>query len=56
MLGKFVDQVLAEEELKELGLGDFGSEFDIIEAPFTKLIDYQRLVVFKDAKVHRSTP
>ena len=56
MLGKLVDDLLAEEELKELGLRDVGSEFDVIETPFAKLIDHERLVVFEDDEVHGSTP
>src|SRR5271155_2270896 len=56
MLGEFGDDLLAEEELKEFGLGDVRGEFDVIEAALAKLIDHERLVVFEDDEVHGSTP
>jgi hypothetical protein len=56
VLGELGDDLLAEEELKEPGLGNVGSEFDVIEAAFAKRIDHERLVVFEDDEVHGSTP
>src|SRR5271157_3490316 len=55
-LHQFLDDLLAEEELKELGFSDVGGQFDVIEAALTKLIDHERLVVFEDDEIHRSAP
>ena len=50
--GELVDQALAEEELKELGLRHVGRQFEVIEASFVKLTDHVRLVVFEDDQIH----
>jgi hypothetical protein len=55
-LRELLDDLLAEEELKELGFSDVGGQFDIIEAALTKLIDHERLVVLEDNEIHRSAP
>ena len=52
MLGEFSDDLLAEEELEELGFGDVGGEFDVIEASLAKLINDEGLVVFEDDEIH----
>jgi hypothetical protein len=41
VLGQFGHDACAEQELKELGLGDIGSQLDVIEAAGAKLIDDQ---------------
>jgi hypothetical protein len=56
MFGQLLDDAIAEKELEELGFGNVGSEFDVIEATLAKLVDNQGLVVFKDNEVHRLTP
>ena len=55
-LPQLLDDLIAEEELKELGFGDVGGQFDVIEAALTKLIDHERLVVLEDDEIHRSAP
>jgi hypothetical protein len=51
-----LDNLLAEEELKELGFGDVGGQFDVIEAALAKLIDHPWFVVFEYDEIHRSAP
>jgi hypothetical protein len=53
-LRELLDDLLAEEELKELGFGDVGGQLDVIEAALPKLIDHEGLVVLEDNEVHRS--
>ena len=56
VLGQFVHDACAEQELKELGLGDIGSQFDVIEAAGAKLIEDKSFVVFEYDQIHGSTP
>jgi hypothetical protein len=56
MLGEFVEDLLAEEEVEELGFGDVGGEFDVIEATLAKLINDKGLVVFEDDEIHDFAP
>ena len=51
-----VHDLLAEEELKELGFGDVRGQFDVIEVTLAKLIDHPRLVVLEDDEIHGSAP
>jgi hypothetical protein len=51
-----VHDLLAEEEVKELGFGDVRGQFDVIEATLAKLIDHPRLVVLDDDEIHGSAP
>src|SRR5271157_3257667 len=55
-LHQFLDDLLAEEELKELGFSNVGGQFDVIEAALAKLIDHERLVVLEDDEIHWSAP
>ena len=51
-----VHDLLAEEELKELGFGDVRGQFDVIEVTLAKLIDHPRLVVLEYDEIHGSAP
>ena len=53
---QLLDDLIAEEELEELGFGDVGGQFDVIEAALTKLIDHIWLVVLEDDEIHQSAP
>ena len=53
---QLLNDLIAEQEPKELGFGDIGGQLDIIEAPLTKLVDHEWLVVLKDDRIHWSTP
>jgi hypothetical protein len=55
-LSQLLDDLISEEELEELGFGDVGGQFDVIEAALTKLIDHEWLVVLEDDEIHRSAP
>ena len=55
-LSQLLNDLLTEKELKELGFGDVGGQFDVIETALTKLIDHERLVVLEDDEIHQSAP
>ena len=42
--------------MKELGFGDVGGQFDVIEAALPEFIDHEGLVVLEDDEIHQSAP
>ena len=55
MAGQFLDQALAEQKLKELGLRHVGGQFEVIEPAFAKFVDHVGLVVFEHDQIHGLT-
>jgi hypothetical protein len=40
-LPQLLNELIAEQELTGLGVGDIGGQLDIIEAALTKLVDHE---------------